>query len=219
MNMFIEKGQLENMFLFGDYEITKKNFVFIKYKKNQMVKDSVDGNASIGVILSGRVEVYSVAIDGSEIKLSELKEGDYFGICNLFSDFERETILRCKNKVEVSYISKDILLNEMEKNPELAVKYAKICSDKIRFLLRRIESLTIQSCKGKLIEYLLSNCSNKGIIKLKDTKESLAKSLGVSRAALFRELLLLQKENLIAVSGVTIKILDYKTLEEKLYFQ
>lgn len=74
----------------------------------------------------------------------------------------------------------------------------------------------MQSCKTKVVIFLLTN-EYQGKVRLEDTKETLAKSLGMSRAALFRELSDLKKKELISVKGSLISISDLEALENSIY--
>ena len=63
------------------------------------------------------------------------------------------------------------------------MRYAALCNRKLQFLLRRIELLTMQSCRGRLIAHLLEQQDEKGVVRLAGSREDLARRLGVSRAA------------------------------------
>ena len=126
-----------------------------KFRAGQIISDRPSGVLSVGLIVSGRVEVYSVALDGKDVQLNTLTVGECFGICNLLADTEMETVLRCGEETEVLYIPKTVLLSCMEQDAGLAMRYAALCNRKIQFLLRRIELLTMQSCRGRLIAHLL----------------------------------------------------------------
>lgn len=73
---------------------------------------------------------------------------------------------------------------------------AALCNAKIQFLLSRIEMLTMQSCRGKVLAFLLAEKREDGVILLRGTRDELASRLSVSRAALYRELSALQRRGL-----------------------
>lgn len=81
--------------------------------------------------------------------LSTLPAGECFGVCNLLAGAELETVLRCGEETEVLYIPKPVLLACMERDAGLSLRYAELCNQKLQFLLRRIELLTMQSCRGR----------------------------------------------------------------------
>ena len=125
------------------------------FPAGHILSDRPGGVPSVGLILSGRVEVYSVALDGKDVQLSTLPAGECFGVCNLLAGAELETVLRCGEETEVLYIPKPVLLACMERDAGLSLRYAELCNQKLQFLLRRIELLTMQSCRGRVIACLL----------------------------------------------------------------
>lgn len=104
------------------------------FRSGQIVSDIPRGIPSIGLITRGRIEVYSVALDGKDILLNELSAGECFGICNLLTQCELETVLRCSVETEILYISKAVLQEAMAANGTLALRFAAVCSEKIQFL-------------------------------------------------------------------------------------
>ena len=188
-----------------------------RFRAGQIISDRPGGISSVGMIVSGQVEVYSVALDGKDVQLNTLTAGECFGVCNLLAGTDLETVLRCGEDTEVLYIPKPALRACMERDAGLAMRYAVLCNRKLQFLLRRIELLTMQSCRGRLIAHLLEQQDEKGVVRLAGSREDLARRLGVSRAALFRELSALQSMGAAAVDGNSIRIQDRPLLEELLY--
>ena len=87
----------------------------------------------------------------------------------------------------------------------------------MQFLIRRIEFLTMQSGKKKLVQYLLEEPKRGGRFGKNVSRDELASILGISRASLFRELASLTKQGLIALRDGEICLLRPDELEEILY--
>lgn len=148
------------------------------FPAGHILSDRPGGVPSVGLILSGRVEVYSVALDGKDVQLSTLPAGECFGVCNLLAGAELETVLRCGEETEVLYIPKPVLLACMERDAGLSLRYAELCNQKLQFLLRRIELLTMQSCRGRVIAHLLAGQDRNGCVKPTGSREDLARQPG-----------------------------------------
>ena len=202
----------------ADIILPGKRVFLQKFRSGQILSDIPNGVPSIGLITEGRVEVYSVAMDGKDILLNELSVGECFGICNLLAQFEMETVLRCTTETEVLYIPKSVLLETMACNSAFALRFASVCSENIQFLLKRIELLTMQSCRGRVIAFLLSGQKDGREIRFHGSREDLARHLGVSRAALFRELAVLQSAGVVEVCKNRFHVTDLSRLEEMLYY-
>ena len=187
------------------------------FRCGQIVSDTPRGIPSIGLITRGRIGVYSVALDGKDILLNELSAGECFGICNLLAQSELETVLRCSVETEILYIPKAVLLESMAADGTLALRFAAVCSEKIQFLLKRIELLTMQSCRGRVVAFLLAHSKEGGEVIFRGSREDLARHLGVSRAALFRELGALQTMGAIESHGNLFHVIKPDQLEDLLY--
>ena len=190
----------------------------VKYcHKGQIVSDRQKNEEILGLIMEGSMDVYSIALDGREILLSQLEKGDCFGVVNLLTKTELPTVLRCRTDTTLVIIPKCRLLSAMEKNSELALRYAGFCNRKMQFLIRRIEFLTMQSGRKKLVQYLLEVPGKGGRFGRNVSRDELASILGISRASLFRELAGLTKQGLIALRDGEIYLLKPDELEEILY--
>ncbi len=185
---------------------------YAQYGKGRIVEDRRDDEACVVLVGSGQVEVFSVSLDGNEVLLSVLSQGDMFGICNLFEQDELRTVLQCKTDCELLFIPKTALKAAILEFPEAMSEYAGLCNRKIQFLIRRIEQLSLNSARAKLAGYLLSQ-SAEAALALPGTKESLSLMLGISRAALYRELACLQEVGAILNEGSRIIVINREILE------
>ena len=187
------------------------------FSAGHILSDRPGGVPSVGLILSGRVEVYSVALDGKDVQLSTLPAGECFGVCNLLAGSSLEKVKPYGAEAEVEYTPKSVERGWRERYAGLCVRYEELCNKKLQFLLRRIELLTMQSCRGRVIAHLLAGQDRNGCVKPTGSREDLARQLGVSRAALFRELAALQSMGVLRSEGNLLTVLDTPALEKLLY--
>ena len=171
----------------------------------------------VGVVENGRVDIYAVALDGRDVQLNSIGAGECFGICNLLVAEPLQTVLRCAEETTVRFWEKEALVAAMRGDAALAMAYAALCNAKIQFLLSRIEMLTMQSCRGKVLAFLLAEKREDGVILLRGTRDELASRLSVSRAALYRELSALQSGGYLEVGESRLRVLNSSALEKLLY--
>lgn len=202
--------------LFHGCRISEQAFSVSPCRAGQIVHDTPGGVPSIGMVVQGRVDVYSVAADGRDVWLNALHPGECFGIYNLFAERDLETVLCCAVDTAIAYLSKATLLQWMETDQRLALQYAAVCNEKLQFLIQRIEQLTTQTCRGKIAAYLLEQPCAPGEVIRTGSREALARQLGMSRAALFRELSALQACGAIAVQPKGLVICQPDRLEQML---
>lgn len=175
--------------------------------REEVLEDSIASVSHAAVVARGAVDVFSVAIDGREVHLSSLKTGEAFGICNLFVAHDLPTRLRSRSDALLARIPKDLLIAAIEESPAARRHYLELCNEKIQFLIGRIEELTMQTTRGKLLDYLTLHADAQGVVHLPGPREELAAYLGVSRAALFREIAALKRAGILGTSGRDLCVL------------
>ncbi len=85
------------------------------------------------VVQSGKVEV--VRTDGAaEVRLAELKQGDFFGEMALFDKDVRSSTVRAKGTARVLTIDKKMFLRKVHEDPSLAFRIMEKMSRRIREL-------------------------------------------------------------------------------------
>jgi len=203
----------------AECQLNSSDLFLCHYQSNQIINDCPKGIPAVGFIKTGQVDVYSISIDGRDVQLNSLVANDCFGISNLLAQTLLNTVLRCCKDTTIIYIRKDALLRNMQKNAALSLKYATLCNKKLQFLICRIELLTMESCRGKIIAYLLNEKSENNQVFLKCSKENLACHLGISRATLFREFAYLRSKKALHIKNSIITILNLNLLELLLYNQ
>lgn len=217
MNHEIIPSALEASPLFRGCHIPLELMSIRTCQSGQMIRDQVEGRNCVGLVISGSVDVYSIALDGRDVQLNTLTDGDCFGICNLLIAEEMETVLRCRTKTTLLFIPKTSMITAMEQDAAFALRYASYCNQKLQFLIQRIELLTMQSCRGKVIEYLLSTQDEQGRVVPGCSRDELARHLGVSRAALFRELSSLSQQGLLTINHQTFLLNNPEAIRQILF--
>lgn len=175
-------------------------------RKGRLLDDMRGSCACVGLVIEGAIDVYSVAADGFEVKLAELGIGDSFGICNLCSERALPTVLRCRTACRVMLVPKARFMAMMESDAELALRYARVCNEKIAFLIGRIEELAQATSAVKLETYLCEHADENGIVRIEGTRDDLARYLGISRSALFRQIARLKEEGVVCSHGRALRL-------------
>lgn len=94
------------------------------------------------VIQSGRVRV-TRAVDGREIVLAELKEGDFFGEMAIIDREERSATVSAVGDVRLLSIDKKNFLRRIHDDPSLAYRVLQRMSQKIRELDAELTQLKL----------------------------------------------------------------------------
>ena len=175
----------------------------------QIVKGSTiyhegDVCESIGIIISGKVDIVSYSFVGKEMLINSLKAGDIFGNNLLFSStpiYKGNVI--AKEKCVIAFINKENLVNLLQNNREFLELYLKAQSDFGKSLNARIQLLSFPNAEERLFYYA---SKNNGIIEFKNVT-TLAATIGVQRETLSRLLTNLIERHLIKKEKGKITVL------------
>ena len=177
--------------------LTKKEHKLVKgyqVTKNSVIHHEGDTCESIGVIVSGKVDIVSYSFQGKELVLNSLKAGEIFGNNLIFSSepiYKGDVI--AKEKCVIAFINKENLLFLLQNNREFLELYLKAQSDFGKSLNARIQLLSFTNAEERL-QYYASK--NDNVIVFKNVT-TLAAQIGIQRETLSRLLTSLVKRHLI----------------------
>ena len=179
------------------YQIAKGNIIF---HEGELCE-------SIGIVVSGKIDIVSYSFEGKEQLINSLKAGEIFGNNLLFSS---EPIYRgdvvAKEKSVIAFINRDNLVYLLQNNEEFLNLYLKAQSDKAKALTARIQLLSFTNAEERLFYYA---SKNNDVIIFKNVT-TLAATIGVQRETLSRLLTSLIKRHLIKKEKGKITILKKK---------
>ena len=179
------------------YQIAKGNIIF----------HEGDACESIGIIISGKVDIVSYSFQGKEMLINSLKAGEIFGNNLLFSSspiYKGDVI--AKEKSVVAFINRENLVNLLKNNQEFLELYLQAQSDKAKLLTARIQLLSFPNAEERLFYYA---SKNHNVIEYKNVT-TLAATIGVQRETLSRLLTSLIERHLIKKEKGKITVLKKK---------
>lgn len=195
--------------------LAREDVLSVSFQSGETIYDPQHYRRSMGIILSGSVEVYNNT--GSHaVLLNILSAGQTFGVASLFYDagFYISHIV-AKGRCKVLFIPQDALLALFRDDMHAVTNYIAFLSGRIYFLNRKIDSFTRESAQQRLAMYLADAAvkTQQGIIvRLPFGMNKLAALLSIGRASLYRAMQALIDDGLIERKGRLIHILDLHTL-------
>lgn len=198
----------------NDIETIKQNRIFARvspeelpegeiksYKSGETVCSPEKQDRIIGVVLGGKVSVYS-ADENKSVLLRSLSSSDAFGVSNLFSTERFVSRVVAKTAAKVIFFSADEIQRLLDENRDFVTDYISFLSERIRFLNRKILFYTSGSSERRLALYLSSFDGENGL-----SMRGLAELLDVGRASLYRALRRLEKDGFITreKDGIVVK--------------
>ena len=165
----------------------------------------------LGIILYGSAKVDKSGVSG-RMPMSVLRAGDLFGAAALFSgEPEYVATIRAEKSVWVLSITEEALSGMMRGEDVVMRNYLRYLTSRIRFLSERIDTFAEWDTEERLMR-VLQRGSDGGVYRVGASMKSLAESISVSRATLYRTLDGLGTKGWIRRTGKTIEIIKEETI-------
>lgn len=196
--------------------------VIKKYPKNHFI-DSRCCQSVFGIVMEGKVVKSIVSAQGQEKMLYILRPGEIFGEMNLLGGGTLNYMIRVKEDSRISYISREILTQEVDRNPIGYTYLMHSMTRKFRIVLLQSTNTVFNDSKGRIAEALirLSACSedvpgkqDAAIISTAFTQNELAHNIGCSRITVTRVLKEFAEKKLISICHKKIVIHDLEALAD-----
>jgi CRP/FNR family transcriptional regulator len=167
------------------------------------------------VVLDGKVKVYKLSPEGKERILHIIHPGGTFAEAAIFGDGLYPAYAEPLQISKLIFLPKDGFLDLLMNNGRISINMIAGLSRFLRQFANQIEDLTFKDVPSRLARYLMElSHGAKQTVELPISKSQLASNLGTVSETLSRTLRKLSEDDLIHVSGKTVKILDFGRLEE-----
>ncbi len=187
-------------------EITSNFSPVVTFEKGDIVYSSQNFSNAIGFITRGVAVAKSD--NENETHLKNFEKGMSFGAAAVFGG-EKNYIstITAKTDLEVLFITEAELLNIFEKYPQTAVNYITFLSEKVRFLNKKLNVVSSNGADNTLYKYLTSQMDINCEMEIPKNMTLLSKTLGISRASLYRALNSLEAQGSIIKNNNKIKVI------------
>ena len=182
-----------------------------------------DGEEARGfyVILSGKIKLYKVSVEGKEQILHIVSAPDAFAEAALFLEGSYPAFAEALTDCQLLFFPKRDFIRLIEKNPQLSLNMIVTLSHYLKRFASLIEELSLKEVSSRVAKYLID-------LQMKSTKEGkspkeveldlsktqLALKLGTISETLSRTLGKMKAKGIIDVKRNKILILNRETLEE-----
>lgn len=187
-----------------------------KYRKGQTLFH--EGTRATGFygIVSGKVKIYKLSIEGKEQILHIFGEGEFFGEVPVFAGGNYPAHAETLEPSRMLFFPRESFLDLIRREPSLAMNMLAILSLRLRQFTHLIEDLSLKEVPGRLAAYLLylsKRNRTSDVLELDITKGQLASLLGTIPETLSRILGRMTQQQIIEVEGKRIRLLDREALE------
>ncbi|HAZ43933.1 MAG TPA: Crp/Fnr family transcriptional regulator [Cyanobacteria bacterium UBA11369] len=185
------------------------------YSKGEIIFQAGDEGSGFFIVVSGRIKVYKTSVEGKEQILHLFVAGDHFAEVPAFDGQNFPASAMALETSELLFFPRTSFLNLLQEQPSLAIKILGVFARHLRIMAQLVEDLSLKEVPGRVATYLLylSDRNNKSdTVELDMTKSQLAALLGTIPETLSRVFAKLSADQLIAIDGSKINLLDRKRL-------
>lgn len=181
----------------------------VLFKKGETVYDNDHFKSAIGYIIKGTAT--AVSDNKNNAHLKNFTKGMSFGAAALFGGNDcYVSKITAKTDLEVLFITEDELKFLFEKYPQTAINYIAFLSERVRFLNQKLNVVSSSGTENTVLKYLCSIADKNGEILEFKNLSLVSKSLGISRASLYRALSILEQNGFIIKENNYIKVIHYE---------
>jgi CRP-like cAMP-binding protein len=189
------------------------------YKKGHLLFH--EGTRPMGVfcVYSGKIKVYKLGADGKEQIVTITKQGDVLGYKALISDELYPVSAETLEDANICFIPKRDFLETLNESMPLQQKLMRSVCRQVGVLTEQLTTLAQKSVRQRVAVTLLMlkdtygmDLVDNGPIEINLTREDMANIVGTATETLIRLLADFKEDNLIAVKGRKIEVLDSKEL-------
>lgn len=191
------------------------------FAKGAIIYRRGDPGDSLMAVIKGRIKLTNTTVDGKELVLYYVGQGDIFGEIAALDSKQRAVDTVALEESDVFVVYTRDLLPALMGHPEAMFAVVQALCEKIRIGAAIVEDNTLEM-RGRTARGLLrlarrhagDPSSQDAPLRLALSQEELGKFLGMSRANVNRQLGQLKLANLIRISGTEVIIVDEKGLAE-----
>jgi CRP/FNR family cyclic AMP-dependent transcriptional regulator len=185
------------------------------YPPKTLVIHAGDTANSLFFIAEGSVAVGIDDENGSEIVLSYLNRGEFFGEIGLFQDDPtRSAWVRTRTDCQIGELSYSRFRQLTHNNPDLLLELTGQIAARLTRTTRKVGDLAFLNVAGRIARTLLDLChqpdaiTHPGGIQIRISRQELGRIVGCSREMAGRVLKSLEEQGLITASGQRVVVFD-----------
>ena len=186
-------------------------------KKGEVIFEEGESLNGVFCIKDGVCKLTKLSANGKDQIIKLVEKGQILGQRSLISDERTNLRATALNDMELCFIPKADLMNDLKKNNNFTMDMLKVMADDLREADDVIVNMAQKSVRQRLAEALLHINENfgtnpDGTLSVLLSREDFASIVGTATESAIRVLSQFKKEGLISAHGKHIKIEDLEGL-------
>lgn len=197
-------------------ETNKQNF---QIKRGHVIFKEGDPVTGIYFVYDGHVKVHKKWDNEKELIIRFAKKGDILGHLGLESNNIYPVSATALEKTTVCYLPMDFFESSLNINNGFAIKLMRFFASELQNSEKRMRNLAHMPVKGRVAQSILSlknqfGLDAEGCIDIELARQDLASYSGAAYESLFRAINDLVADNIIAITGKSMSIVNEDKLLE-----
>lgn len=180
---------------------------YLYMKKGESVQVDQQNASMMGLVMTGRVHLYSISYDGTKTLIRSMEEGETSGMMFYMLDYQNTLVeLVAFDDSEILLTKPETIFvaehNDIVAQQKILVNLITSQRNLFYKLTEHIACLSQRTLRGKILRFLkyMSDANRCHEFDIPMSREELADYLAVDRASLSRSLSELRKEGVISVN-------------------
>jgi CRP/FNR family cyclic AMP-dependent transcriptional regulator len=191
------------------------------YNKDSVILFQNQSDSALIVVLKGQLRISKMSKEGNEVRLSSLKESDFWGETAILDGKPPAVNIAAEMDSEIFIISRNDLMNLFNFKPEYSISVLNELTRLLRISNSRIKSLSLKAAQGKVASVIMQLVDEFGVVKDGaieveniPMQQELATMAGTSRETISRTIRSFSKKGLIEFEGQKLRIKNYDKFKE-----
>lgn len=184
------------------------------YRKNQVIFNEGSHSNRLYCVKKGQIKISKTGVDGREQIIHFAKAGDVMGYRALLAGEAYSATATAIDDCTICFIPRSELLNLLERNTALGMKFMLLLCHKVEELGEQATSLSHRTVRERLAQSLLLLKQAFGLkedgktLDVQLSREDLASFVGTATESLIRMLSEFKDEGVVELSGKKIVLKD-----------
>lgn len=188
----------------------------IALSKGQRIFDEGAPCRGFYLVVTGRVKIYHLTVEGKEVVLHLIRPGNCFGEAFVFRQGDYPMSAAAMEAGNVLFIPAELMRRLTRANADLAESMLRMLATRLYMFTRKLQSQSLRGAPQRLAAYLLHVShmrQDSPHIQLDISREMLANILGTARETISRVLTRMVEKDAIRVQGRHVEILNAAILQ------
>jgi CRP/FNR family transcriptional regulator, cyclic AMP receptor protein len=194
-----------------------------KYPRGSLIFAEGDAGSEVLIIRSGSVKVLVTSMNGREVVLEVMDEGDVLGELSAIDAGERSATAIALTNVDVLAVPQAAFLKRVSDDAELSLHLLRMLAERVRGASRRQLEFGSNDALGRLCQRLLELVRRSGehhgtgplTVTVPMSQQDLAAWAGLSREAVVKGIHTLRRLGWVEMTGRSVLIADLDAITRR----